>query len=68
MTVSRHEDFVGYDNSDYVIALDDAELELIRSALLLYSEQVPFGMAQQAGYLLGDIERGLRQGMEVKNG
>lgn len=58
MTVSRHEDFVGYDNdSDYVMALDDAELELVRSALLLYAGQVPFGMAQQAGYLLMDIDR-----------
>lgn len=62
MTVSRHEDFISYDNdSDFVMALDEAELELVRSALLLYAEQVPFGMAQQAGYLLGDIEHGLSQ-------
>lgn len=40
----------------YIIEMNEDELEVVKEALSLYLREMPFGMAQDAGYMLRDIE------------
>lgn len=58
MTVSSTDGFTSSDvfGDGYIIEMNEDEIEVLKESLALYVRKMPFGMAQDAGYMLRDID------------
>lgn len=68
MTVSSTDGFTSDDvfGDGYIIEMNEDEIEVLKEALALYVRETPFGMAQDAGYMLRDIDF-FQRNTEVEN-
>lgn len=69
MTVSSTDGFTSGDvfGDGYIIEMNEDEIEVLKEALALYVREMPFGMAQDAGYMLRDIDY-FQKNTEAGNG